>query len=114
MLRHVIENKFIREYALLATIKPGMTIEFTFKCANDLYLDLNNSRLHVLVKITEQDETNIDPNTAALINQTLHSMFRQIKLQLKTMSAIRASFTRIAQFWKVCETFARRCKKPTY
>ena len=48
-----------------------MAIEFTVKSAIDLYLDLNNSRLHVIAKITKADETNIDANTAALINLTM-------------------------------------------
>ena len=43
--------------------------------------DLNNSRLHVIAKITKADETNIDANTAAPINLTLHSMFREIRLE---------------------------------
>ena len=58
-----------------------MAIEFTVKNANDLYLDMNNSRLHVIVKITKADGTNNNPNTAALINLTLHSMFREIGLE---------------------------------
>ena len=63
-------------------IQPGMAIEFTVKGANDLYLNLNNSRLHVLAKITKADGTNIDANAAAPINLTLHSMFREIGLEL--------------------------------
>ena len=59
-----------------------MAIEFTVKGANDLYLDLNNTRLHVLVKISKADKTNIDANTAASINLTLHSMFHEIGLEL--------------------------------
>ena len=78
MQPNVIENKFNREYAPMATIQPGMAIEFTAKIANDLYLDLNNSRLHVLAKITKADGTNIDANIAAPINLTLHSMIREI------------------------------------
>ena len=35
------------------------------------------------VKITKAEETNIDANTAAPINLTLHSMFRDIALKLK-------------------------------
>ena len=88
-----------------------MAIEFTVESANDLYLDLHNSRLHVIAKITKADGTNIDANSAAPINLTLHSMFREIGLEFTVeMSATRASFTRIAQSWKVCSTFARRCK----
>ena len=82
MQQNVIENEFKRAYAPLATIKPGVAIEFTVKCANDLYLDLNNSCLHVLVKITKADGTNIDAKTASPINLTLHSMFREIGLEL--------------------------------
>ena len=82
MQQNVIKNEFNREYASLATIQPGVAIEFTVKGANDLYLDLNNSRLHVLVKISKADGTNIDANTAAPINLTLHSMFREIGLEL--------------------------------
>ena len=55
MLQNVIENEFNREYAPLATIQPNVAIEFTVKGANKLYLDLNNSRLHVLFKITKED-----------------------------------------------------------
>ena len=77
MKQNVIENEFNREYALLATIQPGIAIEFKVKSANNLYLNLNSSRLHVIAKITKADGTNIDANTAATINLTLHSMFRQ-------------------------------------
>ena len=82
MQQNVIENKFNREYAPLATIQPGSVIEFTVNGANDLYLELNNSRLHVLAKITKADGTNIDANTAAPINLTLHSMFCEIGYEL--------------------------------
>ena len=78
MQQNVIENSFNREYAPLATIQPGMVIEFTVKSANDLYLDLKYSRLHVIAKITKADGTNIDANTAAPINLTLHSMFPKL------------------------------------
>ena len=54
--QNVIENEFNREYAPLATIQQGVAIEFTVKGANDLYLDLNNSRLHVLVRSPKRTE----------------------------------------------------------
>ena len=80
--QNVIENELNREYASLPTIQPGMAFEFTVHGENDLYLDLGNSRLHVLVKITKADRTNINANTAAPINLTLHSMFREIGFEL--------------------------------
>ena len=82
MQQNVIENEFNREYAPLATIQPGVAIEFTVKAANDLYLDLNNSPVHLLVNITKADGTNIDANTVAPINLTLYSMLREIGLEL--------------------------------
>ena len=82
MQQNVIENKFNREYAPLATIQQGAAIEFTVKGSNLLYLDINNSHLHVLAKITKADGTNIDANTAAPINLTLHSIFREIGVEL--------------------------------
>ena len=82
MQQNVIENDFNREYAPLATIQPGVAIEFTVKGANDLYLDLNILRLDVLAMITKADGTNIDANTASPINMTQHSMFRNIGFEL--------------------------------
>ena len=82
MQKNVIENDFNREYAPLAIIKQGITIEFSDKGANDLYLDLNYSRcLHVLAKITIADGTNIDADTAVPINLTLSSMVWEIGLE---------------------------------
>ena len=52
------------------------------KGSNDLDLDLNNSRLHVLAKITNADWSNIGANTAVPINLPLHSMFREISVEL--------------------------------
>ena len=81
MQQNEIENELNREYALLATIQPGIAIQLTVNRANDLYLNLNNSRLHVIAEITKADETNVDANTAIPINLTLHSMFREIGLE---------------------------------
>ena len=112
MQQNVIENEFNREYAPLATIQPYMAIEFTVKGANDFYLDLNNSRLHVLAKITKTDGTNIDADTAATINLTLHSMFPEINLELNGQNV--GDTSQLFQYrsqLKVCSTFAKRFKK---
>ena len=50
------------------------------KGSNDL--DLNNSYLHVLAKITNADCSNIVANTAGPLNLPLHWMFREISLKL--------------------------------
>ena len=82
MQQNIIDNEFNREYAPLATNQHGAPIEFMVKGSNDLYLDLNNSRLHVLAKITNANGSNIGANTAGPINLPLHSMFREISVEL--------------------------------
>ena len=109
MQQNVIENEFNREYAPLATIQPGMAIEITVKGANDRYLDLNNSCLHVLVKITKADGTNIDANTAAPINLTLHSMFREIGLELNGQNL--GDTSQLYPYRSHLETLLNFCKK---
>ena len=109
MQKNVIKNEFIPEDAPLATIQPGMAIDITLKGANDLYLDLNNSRIHVLAKITKADETNIDANTAAPIYLTLHSMFCEISLELNNRNA-----SEMSQLYPYCshlETRLNFCKE---
>ena len=59
MKQPVIETEFNCEYAPLACIQPGMPIKFTVKGVNDPYLDLNNSHLHVLAKITKANGRNV-------------------------------------------------------
>ena len=82
MQQNIIDNKFNRENASLATIQHGAPIEFMVKGSNNLYLDLNNSRLNVLPKITNADGSNIGANTAGPMNLPLHSMFREISVEL--------------------------------
>ena len=65
MQQNVIENEFNREYPLLKTIQPCMAIEITAIGANNLYIYLNNLRLHVFSKITKADGMNINGNTAS-------------------------------------------------
>ena len=109
MQQNVIENEFNREYAPLATIQVGMAIEFTVKYANDLYLDLINSRRHVVAKITKADGTTIDANTAAPINLPLHSMFREIGLEFNGRNVGDTSqLYPYRSVLKICSTFARR------
>ena len=85
-----------------------MAIEFTVKGANDLYLDLNNSRLHVLAMITKADGANINPNTAAPINLTLHSMFREIGLKLNGRNV--GDSGQLYPYRSFCESLLNFCK----
>ena len=81
MKQNIIENEFNREYAPLTTIQHGALIELMVKELNHLDLHLNNSRLHVLAKITNAGGTNLGANTAGSINPPLNSMFREISVE---------------------------------
>ena len=109
MQQNVIENEFNREYAPLATIQPGMDIEFTIISVNDLYLDLNNSRLHVIAKITKANGTNFDANTAAPINLTLHSMFCEIGLEFNGRNV--GDTSQLYPYRSVLESLLNCCKE---
>ena len=91
MQQIVITNEFNRKYVPLATIQLSMAIEFTVMNAIKFYLDLNNSRLHVLAKITKVDGTNIDANTASPINLILHLMFCELGLKLNNQNVSNTS-----------------------
>ena len=109
MQQNVIENEFNRKYAPLATIQSGMAIDITVKSANDRYLDMNNSRLHVIAKITKADGTNIDANTAATINLTLHSMFREIGLEFNGRNV--GDTSQLYQYRSILESLFNFCKE---
>ena len=97
------------QYAPLATIQPGMAMELNVMGANDFYINLNNSRLHFLAMITNADGTNIDPNTAAPINLTQHSMFREIGLQLNGRNV--GDTSQLFPYRSVLESLLNFCKK---
>ena len=86
-----------------------MAIEFTGKSANDLYLDLNNLRLHVIAKITKADGTNIDANTAALINLSLKSMCRKIGLEFNSRNV--GNTSQLYSYRSVLENLLNFCKE---
>ena len=63
MKQNCLLNEFNRKFAPLASIAEGAPIEFLVKGANQLYLDLNDSRLQLRVKMTKADGTNMTAAT---------------------------------------------------
>ena len=104
MQQNVFENKFNIEYALLTIIKPGMAIEFTIKCANDVYLDLNNSCL--LRYKSKRIKTSMI--TSNPINLTLHLMFRAIDIELIGRNVCNERSLPVSL---IPEEFAQLCKE---
>ena len=86
MTQNCLLNEFNRRFAPLASIAEGAPIEFLVKGADQLYLDLNDSRLHLRVKMTKADGTNMTAATGAIINLPLHSLFREVSVELNGRS----------------------------
>jgi hypothetical protein len=77
-----VKNEYNRKFNPLASIQPGAPIEFIVKGADLLYLDLNNTKLTVHVKITKANGTNIEAAVAGPANLGLHSLFREMSIEL--------------------------------
>ena len=81
--QNVIKDDFDQEYLPVNAIQAGAPIEFSIKTADDLYLDLDESRFIVTAKITKANGTDMDGNVrAAPVNLLLHSLFREITASL--------------------------------
>ena len=65
MQQNCLLNEFNRKFAPLASIAEGAPIEFLVMGADQLFLDLNDSRLHLRVKMTNADGTNMTATTVA-------------------------------------------------
>lgn len=73
-----IEDKKYQECQPLSALNDNSPIEFFIPGDGEKYLDLNDTMLHLRVKITEKDGTNIPVDTAVgLINYPLNTIFSQ-------------------------------------
>lgn len=73
-----IEDKKYQECQPLSALNDNSPIEFFIPGDGEKYLDLNDTMLHLRVKITERDGTNIPPDAGvALINYPLNTIFSQ-------------------------------------
>ena len=86
MQQNFLLNEFNRQFAPIASLAEGAPIEFLVKGADQLYLDLNDSFLHLRAKITKADRTNMDANTGAVINLPMHSLFREVDVEMNGKS----------------------------
>jgi hypothetical protein len=68
----VVLNEFDHEFAPLVRFQQGEPIEFMVKGADQLYLDLNESQIHLRVKITNVDGTDIVADNSGPGNLILH------------------------------------------
>lgn len=84
MQQSYLLEEFDQSYQPIATIQPGAPIEFLVKNSEKLYLDLNDSKLRVKLRILKKDKTALAanaPNTSP-VNLMLHSLFQEMTIQL--------------------------------
>ncbi|XP_076743139.1 uncharacterized protein F54H12.2-like [Maylandia zebra] len=73
-----IEDKKYQECQPLSALNDNSPIEFFIPGDGEKYLDLNDTMLHLRVKITERDGSDIPPDAGvALINYPLNTIFSQ-------------------------------------
>ncbi|XP_069063745.1 uncharacterized protein F54H12.2-like [Pleurodeles waltl] len=78
-----IENSFFMEVSPLATLTPLAPIEFFVSGSTDMYLDLNNTLLHLVCKITKANGANIDDEAkVAPIANPIATMFNQVDINM--------------------------------
>ena len=88
-IQAAIVNEFDRWYQP-SSLQPGAPIEFDVKGSDDLFLDLNSSKLEVKCKITNADGSDI-ANDAPVgpVDLALSSLFQSIEMDIcgKTISS---------------------------
>lgn len=83
MTQYSIDAKTYTEISPLSAITHGGPIEFFIPGDGEKYLDLNDTLLHLRVKITNADGTNMAPDASVgLINYPLNTIFSQCDVTL--------------------------------
>ncbi|XP_069068403.1 uncharacterized protein F54H12.2-like [Pleurodeles waltl] len=78
-----IENSFFMEVSPMAALTPLAPTEFYVSGSNDMYLDLNNTLLHLVCKITKANGADIEDDArVAPITYPIATMFNQVDINL--------------------------------
>ena len=78
-----INGEYDRTFGIGQTIVQGGPIEFFIRGADGLYLDLNNSKLELKIKITNDDGSNLGANAhVGPINNLLNTFFLSVEMEL--------------------------------
>lgn len=82
-IQTAIISEYERDINPIATLQPGAPIEFLIRGADNLYLDLNNSKLEIKCKITLANGADLgNNNDVAPVNNLLHSLFSSVEMEL--------------------------------
>ena len=83
VIQAAIEKEYDRDFFPISALQHGAPIEFLVRGADNLYLDLNNSKLEIKAKITMANGTNVGANVdVGPTNLTLHSLFSKVEMEL--------------------------------
>jgi len=83
VIQNAVIGEYVQEFAPIATIIQGAPIDFQIEGGGRNYIDLNNSKLEVKVKLTAADGTaNADTVRAGVVNLPLHSLFSTITMKI--------------------------------
>ena len=73
----------IQEFGPIATLQQGAPIEFQITGGDRNYVDLNNTKLEVRVKLTAADGTDIDTGVkVGVANDTMNALFSSVEMEL--------------------------------
>ena len=83
LFQSAVVNEFIQEFAPIATIIQNSPIDFTIESAGRNYIDLNNTKLELKVKLTGPDGAAIVTGTkVSVANLPLHSIFSTVVVKM--------------------------------
>ena len=83
VIQTAVQEEYDQEISPIATIQDGAPIEFMVKGVRDLYLDLNNTKLEVCLKICETNGTAlVAGDRIGVDNLMLHSMFSNVDMEV--------------------------------
>jgi len=78
-----IVDEFDRDFIPLASLAGDGPIEFLVRGADNLLLDLNNSKIEIKVRILRDNGTNItDDDNVGPVNLLLHALFAHVEVEL--------------------------------
>ena len=73
----------IQEFGPIATLQQGAPIEFQITGGDRNYVDPNNTKLEVRVKLTAADGTDIDTGVkVGVANDTMNALFSSVEMEL--------------------------------
>ena len=83
MNQRALVGEMVREFAPVATIIQGVPIDFQIEGSGKNYIDLNDSKLEVRVKLTTPTGGDIaDTVNVSTVNLPLQSLFQSVPMKI--------------------------------